>query len=78
MIIAKEIEMRRGKRKDPGAVRLGKLGGKIANRLRTPKERSEYARIAAMARWKNHEYSDSPGAVYARQQRAKKEKESAA
>jgi hypothetical protein len=39
------------KRKDPAAVSLGRRGGKARVRNMSPEERSEAARIAAMARW---------------------------
>ena len=41
--------------KDPRAVELGRLGGKVGGRVRaerlTPQERSDAARKAAQARW---------------------------
>ena len=44
------------KDKNPAAVELGKLGGKVGGPARaaklTPEQRSEIARIAAQARWK--------------------------
>lgn len=43
------------KRKDSGAVELGRRGGKASGRARmkslTPEQRSELARNAARARW---------------------------
>ena len=43
-------------KKNPAAVELGKLGGKIGGPARaaklTPEQRSEIAQIAARARWK--------------------------
>lgn len=45
--------------KNPAAVALGRLGGKKGGKARaakmTPEERSEAARKAALARWKNRE-----------------------
>lgn len=42
--------------KNPAAVALGRLGGKVGGRRRaeklTPEQRTEIARIAASARWK--------------------------
>ena len=44
------------KEKNPAAVALGRLGGKIGGKARaeklTPEQRSEIARLAACARWK--------------------------
>jgi hypothetical protein len=45
--------------KDPAAVALGRKGGLKGGKARaaklTPEERSEAARVAAQARWKNRE-----------------------
>ena len=41
------------KRKDPGAVRLGRRGGLAAAKRRSAAERSQAARVAALARWRN-------------------------
>ncbi len=45
------------RRKNPHAVRLGQLGGKKGGKRRletmTPEQRSDAARKAAQARWKN-------------------------
>lgn len=42
--------------KNPAAVELGRLGGKVGGKARasklTPEQRSEIAQIAARARWK--------------------------
>ena len=42
--------------KNPNAVALGQLGGKVGGKARaaslTPEQRSEIARVAAQARWK--------------------------
>jgi hypothetical protein len=40
------------KKKSPAAVQLGRKGGKAAAKKRTPQERKEHARKAALARWK--------------------------
>ena len=46
------------KRKNPAAVALGRLGGPKGGRARaeslTPEQRSEIAKKAAAARWKEH------------------------
>lgn len=42
---------RREGRKNPLAVALGRRGGKATASKRTPKERSEAARKAVLARW---------------------------
>ena len=43
-------------KKNPAAVALGRLGGKVGGKARaeklTPEQRTEIARIAACARWK--------------------------
>jgi hypothetical protein len=41
------------KRKNPMAVALGKRGGKARMKKLTPEQRSEVARTAAAARWKD-------------------------
>lgn len=45
--------------KNPHAVALGRLGGKKGGKARaeklTPEERSEIARLAAIARWKKRD-----------------------
>jgi hypothetical protein len=42
---------KRGGNKDPLAVALGRRGGKATASRRTPRERSEAARKAVLARW---------------------------
>jgi len=44
-------------KKDPGAVRLGRRGGKATAKKRTPEERAEAARKAVLARWKKRAQS---------------------
>ncbi len=48
--------------KNPGAVELGRLGGKVGGKARaaslTPEQRSDFAKKAAAKRWnKNNRYS---------------------
>lgn len=49
---------KKGKRKNPAAVALGRLGGPKGGKARaaalTPKQRSDIARKAAAARWEEH------------------------
>ncbi len=44
--------MERKRKKDPGAVALGRKGGKAYAAKTSPEQRSEAARKAVQARWK--------------------------
>jgi hypothetical protein len=57
------------KRKNPAAVALGKRGAKARMTKLTPAKRSEVARTAAVARWK-----DKPAAASAKVRKAKARK----
>lgn len=39
-------------KKHPGAVQLGKLGGKARNKKLSKQQRKEIARLGGLARWK--------------------------
>jgi hypothetical protein len=58
-------------KKNPAAVELGKRGGRARASQMSPEERAQIARKAAGARWEDHEYSDTPGAVWQRVYRAR-------
>jgi hypothetical protein len=67
-----------GKRKNPGAVSLGRKGGKKRAATLSGKELKESARIAIMARWEKY-YQDHPEKLKAREEReAKRKKQPAA
>jgi hypothetical protein len=55
-----EIEKAIAEGKDPAAVLLGRKGGMKGGKIRakrmTPEERSEAARVAALARWSKHDH----------------------
>lgn len=48
-----ELETPESEGKDPNAAALGKKGGKARAASMTPEQRSEIAKEAAIARWKN-------------------------
>ena len=60
-IAGKNYHMPKKPKKDQGAVRLGKLGGKARAQKLTPEQRKESARKAAMARWAKKKNSPKSG-----------------
>lgn len=64
------------RRKDPAAVKLGRKGGRASVAVRTPEQQLALSRLGGKSRWKNHEPSQEPMAVYKREwRRRKKEQE---
>jgi len=69
--------MKAKKKKNPNAVALGRLGGKVSGPLKPVQELSAMGKKGSETRWKDHEYSKKYNSEYQRlrRERLKREKE---